>query len=88
MLAASGILAMAFSNASRCGKTGGGFVGRCGQTGTGRTLTVRRGETVAVDSNDGDGMHGRYNSMDVRLEGTWVPGVGRNDDFAIWRWEQ
>ena len=59
---------MAFSNASRCGETGGGFVGSCGQTGTGRTLTVRRGETVAVDSDGGDGMHGRYDGMNVRLE--------------------
>ena len=65
---ASGILAMAFSNVSRCGETGGGCVGRCGQTGTGRTLTARRRETVAVDSNGGNGMHGRYNSMNVRLE--------------------
>ena len=59
---------MAFLNASRCGETGGGCVGSCGQTGTGRTLTVRRGETVAVDSDGGDGMHGRYDGMNVRLE--------------------
>ena len=68
MLAASGILAMAFSNASRCGETGGGLVGRCGQTGTGRTLTDRRGAAVAVDSDGSDGVHGRYISMNVRLE--------------------
>ena len=69
MLAASGILAMAFSNASRCGETGGGFVGRCGQTGTGRTLTDRRRAAVVVNSDGGDGgMHGHYNSMNVRLE--------------------
>ena len=68
MLAASGILAMAFSNASRCGETGGGFVGSCGQTGTGRTLTDRRRAAVAVDSDGGDGVHGRYISMNVRLE--------------------
>ena len=52
----------------RRGETGVGFVGRCGQTGTGRMLTVRRRETVAVDSDGGDGMHGHYNSMNVRLE--------------------
>ena len=68
-VAASGILAMAFSNASRCGETGGGFVGRCGQTGTGRTLTDRRRAAVVVNSDGGNGgMHGRYNSMNVRLE--------------------
>ena len=60
--------AMAFLNASRCGETGGGFVGSCGQTGTGRTLTDRRRAAVAVDSNGGDGVHGRYISMNVRLE--------------------
>ena len=60
---------MAFSNVSRCGETGGGFVGRCGQTGTGRTLTDRRRAAVVVNSDGGDGgMHGRYNSMNVRLE--------------------
>ena len=59
---------MAFLNVSRCDETGGGCVGRCGQTGTGRTLTVRQRETVAVDSNGGNSMHGRYNSMNVRLE--------------------
>ena len=69
MLAASGILAMAFSNASRYGETGGGFVGRCGQTGTGRTLTDRRRAAVVVNSDGGnDGMHGRYDGMNVRLE--------------------
>ena len=51
------------------GETGGGFVGRCGQTGTGRTLTDRRRAAVVVNSNGGNGgMHGRYNSMNVQLE--------------------
>ena len=61
--------AMAFLNASRCGETGGGCVGSCGQTGTGRTLTDRRRAAVVVNSDGGDGgMHGHYNSMNVRLE--------------------
>ena len=59
------MLAMAFLNVSRCGKTGGGCVGRCGQTGTGRTLIGRQRETVAVNSDRGNSMHGRYKSMDV-----------------------
>ena len=48
---ASGILAIAFSNVSRCGETGGGCVGRCGQTGTGRTLTDRRRAAGVVNSD-------------------------------------
>ena len=79
---------MAFSNVSRCGETGGGCVGRCGQTGTGRTLTARRRETVAVDSNGGNGMHGRYNSCSIGGRGFQGQAEMTDEDCAIGRWEQ